>query len=172
MKILVIDDEKNICIAIQGIMQDEGYECEYRLNFEDGFNALKDGNFDILFLDIWLPDKDGTHGLREIKRQLPNVEVVMISGHGSIENAVDSIRWGAYDFLEKPLSLERILLITKHIQEKINLKSHISARKTLKEAVAEFEHQYIADTHKETGGNLAETARLLGISQAELEQKR
>ncbi|MDR2883960.1 MAG: sigma-54 dependent transcriptional regulator [Deferribacteraceae bacterium] len=121
MKVLVIDDEKNICLAIQGILEDEGYTCQYRLNFADGFKALKDEQFDVVFLDIWLPDKDGTEGLRDIKRYMSDVEVVMISGHGNIENAVDSIRWGAYDFLEKPLSMERILVIVKHLQDKLRL---------------------------------------------------
>jgi two-component system nitrogen regulation response regulator NtrX len=121
MKVLVIDDEKNICLAIQGILEDEGYQCAYRLNFEDGFKALREEQFDIVFLDVWLPDKDGSEGLREIKRNMPEVEVVMISGHGKIENAVDSIRWGAYDFLEKPLSLERIVTIVIRIQEKLKI---------------------------------------------------
>jgi two-component system nitrogen regulation response regulator NtrX len=121
MKVLVIDDEKNICLAIQGILEDEGYLCAYRLNFEDGFKALREEQFDIVFLDVWLPDKDGSEGLREIKRNMPEVEVVMISGHGKIENAVDSIRWGAYDFLEKPLSLERIVTIVIRIQEKLKI---------------------------------------------------
>lgn len=121
MRVLVIDDEKNICLAIQGILEDEGYSCDYRLNFTDGFAALKATAYDVVFLDIWLPDKDGTEGLREIKRYMPEVEVVMISGHGSIENAVDSIRWGAYDFLEKPLSLERILVIVRHLKDKLRL---------------------------------------------------
>ena len=121
MKVLVIDDEKNICLAIKGILEDENYHCEYRLNFADGFKALKEEPFDVVFLDIWLPDRDGTEGLRDIKRYMPEVEVVMISGHGNIENTVDSIRWGAYDFLEKPLSLERILVIVKHLQDKIRL---------------------------------------------------
>jgi two-component system nitrogen regulation response regulator NtrX len=121
MKVLVIDDEKNICLAIQGILEDEGYQCAYRLNFEDGFKALREEQFDIVFLDVWLPDKDGSEGLREIKRNMPEVEVVMISGHGKIENAVDSIRWGAYDFLEKPLSLERIVTIVIRIKEKLKI---------------------------------------------------
>jgi two-component system nitrogen regulation response regulator NtrX len=121
MKVLVIDDEKNICLAIQGILEDEGYHCAYRLNFYDGFKALKQEQFDVVFLDVWLPDKDGSEGLREIKRNMPELEVVMISGHGKIENAVDSIHSGAYDFLEKPLSLERIVTIVMRIQEKLKI---------------------------------------------------
>jgi len=120
-KILIIDDEKNICTTIQGILEDEGYEADYAVSFQEGFNQLKSYAYDILFLDIWLPDRDGIDGLKDIKSYFPELEVVMISGHGNIENAVEAIRLGAYDFLEKPLSLERILLIVKHLEDKFNL---------------------------------------------------
>ncbi|PLX69741.1 MAG: sigma-54-dependent Fis family transcriptional regulator [Denitrovibrio sp.] len=119
--ILIIDDEKSICTTIQGILEDEGYVADFGLNFSEGFAKLKEGSFDILFIDIWLPDRDGIDGLKEIKKYFPELEVVMISGHGNIENAVEAIRLGAYDFLEKPLSLERILLIVKHLQDKFQL---------------------------------------------------
>lgn len=119
--ILIVDDEKNICTTIQGILEDEGYTADYALNFKDGLTKLKTGSFDILFLDIWLPDRDGIDGLKEIKKYFPELEVVIISGHGNIENAVEAIRLGAYDFLEKPLSLERILLIVKHLRDKFQL---------------------------------------------------
>jgi len=119
--ILIIDDEKNICTAIQGILEDEGYVADFALNFAEGFAKLKAGSFDILFLDIWLPDRDGIDGLKEIKKYFPELEVVIISGHGNIENAVEAIRIGAYDFLEKPLSLERILLIVRHLRDKFQL---------------------------------------------------
>ncbi|PLX65754.1 MAG: sigma-54-dependent Fis family transcriptional regulator [Denitrovibrio sp.] len=119
--ILIVDDEKNICTTIQGILEDEGYFADYALNFKDGVAKLKSGSFDILFLDIWLPDRDGIDGLKEIKKYFPELEVVIISGHGNIENAVEAIRLGAYDFLEKPLSLERILLIVKHLKDKFQL---------------------------------------------------
>lgn len=121
MDILIIDDEKNICSAIKNILEDEGYFCDYSLNFADGFKKLKAKMFDIIFLDIWLPDTDGVEGLREIKRYFPETEVVMISGHGTIETAVDTIRYGAYDFLEKPLSLERITMIVKHLSDKMEI---------------------------------------------------
>lgn len=121
MDILIIDDEKNIGVAIKGILEDEGHRCEFCLNFADGFKRLKEKMFDIVFLDIWLPDTDGVEGLREIKRFFPEVEVVMISGHGTIETAVETIRYGAYDFLEKPLSLDRITLLVKHLGEKLKI---------------------------------------------------
>lgn len=119
--ILIIDDEKSICTTIQGILEDEGYTADYALNFKEGFSKLKDFSYDILFLDIWLPDRDGIDGLKDIKKYFPELEVVIISGHGNIENAVEAIRLGAYDFLEKPLSLERILLIVKHLLDKFQL---------------------------------------------------
>ncbi len=121
MEILIIDDEKNICTAIQGILEDEGYSCDYSLNYADGLNKLKERTFDIIFLDIWLPDTDGVEALQEIKRHFPEIEVVMISGHGSIETAVECIRYGAFDFLSKPLSLDRITMIAKHLTDKIKL---------------------------------------------------
>lgn len=121
MDILIIDDEKNIGVAIKGILEDEGHKCEFCLNFSDGFKRLKEKMFDIVFLDIWLPDTDGVEGLREIKRYFPETEVVMISGHGTIETAVETIRYGAYDFLEKPLSLDRITLLINHLGEKLKI---------------------------------------------------
>ncbi len=129
MKILIIDDEKNICTAIKGILEDEGYECDYSLNYADGYNKLKDNKYDVLFLDIWLPDIDGVDGLKEIKRHFPEIEVIMISGHGTIETAVDTIRYGAYDFLEKPLSLERIVMIIKHLDDKVSLMQDLRTSK-------------------------------------------
>lgn len=129
MKILIIDDEKNICSAIKGILEDEGYDCDYSLNYADGFRKLHENKFDVLFLDIWLPDIDGIEGLKEIKRHFPEIEVIMISGHGTIETAVDTIRYGAYDFLEKPLSLERIVMIIKHLDDKASLMQDLRSTK-------------------------------------------
>ncbi|MDE7033465.1 MAG: sigma-54 dependent transcriptional regulator, partial [Mucispirillum sp.] len=129
MKILIIDDEKNICSAIKGILEDEGYDCDYSLNYADGFRKLQENKFDVLFLDIWLPDIDGIEGLKEIKRHFPEIDVIMISGHGTIETAVDTIRYGAYDFLEKPLSLERIVMIIKHLDDKASLMQDLRSTK-------------------------------------------
>ncbi|MGA1861549.1 sigma-54 dependent transcriptional regulator [Deferribacter thermophilus] len=129
MKVLIIDDEKNICETLKDIVEDEGFNADFALNFNDGFNKLKNELYDILFLDIWLPDKDGNEGLIEIKKYFPDLEVIMISGHGNIENAVESIKHGAYDYLEKPLSLERILLILKHLKDKILLERDLRETK-------------------------------------------
>lgn len=130
MRVLIIDDEKNICTSIKGIIEDEGHEATFALNYKDGFDKLKIYNYDLIFLDIWLPDKDGMEGLKEIKRLNNDIEVIMISGHGNIENAVDAVKWGAYDFLEKPLSLERIVVMLKHLNEKFSLKKDIKELKS------------------------------------------
>lgn len=129
MKILIIDDELNICTTIKDILDDEGYNADFSQNFSDGFKKLKSELYDIVFLDIWLPDKDGITGLQDIKTYFPEIEVVMISGHGNIENAVESIKYGAYDFLEKPLSLDRLLLVVKNLKDKIELTQHIKEYK-------------------------------------------
>jgi len=121
MKVLIIDDEKNICLTIKEILEDENYQSDYAITFQDGFSKLKSDLYDIVFLDVWLPDKDGIMGIKEIKSYFPEVEIIMISGHGNIENAVESIKYGAYDFIEKPLSLERIILAVKHLEVKLNL---------------------------------------------------
>ena len=121
MKVLIIDDEKNICLTMKEILGDENYQSDYAITFQDGFSKLKSDLYDIVFLDVWLPDKDGIMGIKEIKSYFPEVEIIMISGHGNIESAVESIKYGAYDFIEKPLSLERIILAVKHLEIKLNL---------------------------------------------------
>jgi two-component system nitrogen regulation response regulator NtrX len=130
MKVLIIDDEKNICTSIKSIIEDEGHEASYVLNFKEGFDRLKIHDYDLVFLDIWLPDKDGMEGLKEIKKLYPDTEVIMISGHGNIENAVEAVKWGAYDFLEKPLSLDRIVVMLKHLNEKLTLKEDLKELKS------------------------------------------
>ncbi|ADR19466.1 sigma-54-dependent transcriptional regulator [Calditerrivibrio nitroreducens] len=147
MKVLIIDDEKNICTSIKNIVEDEGFEAFYAMTYSEGLDKLKIYDFDVIFLDIWLPDKDGMEGLKEIKKSYPNVEVIMISGHGNIENAVDSVKLGAYDFLEKPLSLERIVVILKHLNEKISLKNDIKELKSSEIAKYQLigESKYIKD---------------------------
>ena len=113
-KILVIDDEAGIRSSLKGILEDEGYSIKTARNGEDALHFIKSNNFDLILLDIWLPEMDGIEVLKEIKKMDANAQVVMISGHGSIETAVQAIKLGAYDFLEKPLSLEKVILAVKN----------------------------------------------------------
>jgi len=112
-KIMVVDDEKSIRQSLSDILKDEGFDV---ILASDGHRALKmlDSNRpDLVILDIWMPVMDGTEVLKEIKARQPNLQVIMISGHGNIEAAVKTIKLGAYDYLEKPLSLEAVLLTVK-----------------------------------------------------------
>ena len=109
-QILVVDDEERIRQSLNGILKDEGYSV---VESKDGLQALKQVESDppdLVLLDIWMPGMDGLEVLEKMKGQIPNLPVIMISGHGNIELAVKAVKLGAYDFIEKPLSLEKVLL--------------------------------------------------------------
>ncbi|MDO8746449.1 MAG: sigma-54 dependent transcriptional regulator, partial [Thermodesulfovibrionales bacterium] len=119
--ILIVDDEEGIRESLSGILEDEGYDVLTADSGEEAVKILRDTSPDLIFLDIWLTGMDGIKTLQEIKAMKPDVSVIMISGHGSIELAVKATQTGAYDFLEKPLSLERVLLVSKRAIEKRTL---------------------------------------------------
>lgn len=113
-QILVVDDEERIRQSLTGVLKDEGYEVAQA---KDGAQALKQietDSPDLVLLDIWMPGMDGMETLEKIKAQIPNLPVIMISGHGNIELAVKGTKLGAFDFIEKPLSLEKVLLSIQH----------------------------------------------------------
>ncbi|MDP1759566.1 MAG: sigma-54 dependent transcriptional regulator, partial [Thermodesulfovibrionales bacterium] len=119
--ILIVDDEEGIRESLSGILEDEGYDILTAGSGEEAVRILREASPDLIFLDIWLTGMDGIKTLQEIKAMKPDVQVIMISGHGSIELAVKATQTGAYDFLEKPLSLERVLLVSKRAIEKRTL---------------------------------------------------
>jgi len=130
--ILIVDDEKGIRESLSGILEDEGYDILTAASGEEAVKILRDASPDLVFLDIWLTGMDGIRTLQEIKAMKPDVPVIMISGHGSIELAVKATQTGAYDFLEKPLSLERVLLVSKRALEKRTLEiENIALRENL-----------------------------------------
>ena len=108
--ILIVDDEKAIQKALRGVLEDEGYRVSAVGSGADALKAVAEEMPDVVFLDIWMPHMDGLDTLAELKRQRPEATVVVISGHGTIETAVKATRLGAYDFIEKPLSLEKTLI--------------------------------------------------------------
>lgn len=112
--ILIIDDEVSIRSSLKGILEDEGFLVKTVESGEEGLELLKSQNIDLVLLDIWLPRMSGIDVLKRIKTTEDNPQVVMISGHGTIETAVIATKLGAHDFLEKPLSLEKVVLTVRN----------------------------------------------------------
>ncbi len=117
--ILVVDDEADIRSTLQSIFSDEGYAVATASTAAEALALVRDAVYEAVLLDIWLPDRDGLEALEEIRKVDPanGPEVIIISGHGSIESAVRATKLGAFDFLEKPLSLERTLIVVKNAME-------------------------------------------------------
>ena len=137
-RVLVVDDEATIRTSLQQILEDEGYLAAGAASGEICLEKLDKSQYDAVFLDIWLPGMDGLEVLKEIRSRLPNQYVIMISGHGTIETAVRSTKLGAFDFIEKPLSLEKVVLVLEHAlkqkrleKENQNLKSFIRQETTM-----------------------------------------
>ncbi|ASD62820.1 sigma-54-dependent transcriptional regulator [Bdellovibrio bacteriovorus] len=115
-KILIIDDEAPIRDVLSASLRDEGYQVSLAHDGETGIQAIRDVQPDIVFLDIWMPGKyDGIEVLNLARKEFPHVEFVMISGHGTIETAVKATKLGAWDFIEKPLSMDKILIVISNI---------------------------------------------------------
>ena len=119
-RILVIDDEKNIRRTLGMVLRSEGYEVGDAESGEAGLEALAKEPADVVLLDVNLPGMNGIETLREIRRRDPERMVVMISGQGTVALALEATRAGAYDFLEKPLTKERVLVaVANHHQDQI-----------------------------------------------------
>lgn len=113
-QILIVDDEAGIRQSLGGVLRDEGYRVVAAENAAACRAALRETDFDLVLLDIWLPDCDGLELLPELRERAAPPAILVISGHGTIEAAVRATKLGAFDFLEKPLSLDRTLLAARH----------------------------------------------------------
>ena len=114
--ILVVDDEREIRETLRGILEEEGYRVQVAESGETCIDLLRKRTCDVVLLDVWLPGIDGLETLERIKQmQIEDApEVIMISGHGTIETAVRATKLGAFDFIEKPLTLDRTLILIKN----------------------------------------------------------
>ena len=121
--ILIVDDESEIRSSLQGVLEDEGYKALLAESGEDCLAALGRKPVDVVLLDIWFPGIDGLETLERIVEMEDPPEVIMISGHGNIETAVRATKLGAFDFLEKPLSIERTLIVLKNAIDAKRLRS-------------------------------------------------
>jgi two-component system, NtrC family, nitrogen regulation response regulator NtrX len=127
--ILIVDDERDIRAAAAGILEDEGYAVRGAADAAEAHAVLAERAPDLVILDVWLQgsDKDGLEILADIRAAHPDTPVVMISGHGTIETAVTAIRRGAYDFVEKPFSADRLLLVVRRALEAARLRAENAA---------------------------------------------
>jgi len=121
--ILIVDDESEIRSSLQGVLEDEGYKPLLAESAEECLATLDRKPVDVVMLDIWLPGMDGLEALEHIVNLDDPPEVIMISGHGNIETAVRATKLGAFDFLEKPLSIERTLIVLKNAIDAKRLRS-------------------------------------------------
>jgi two-component system nitrogen regulation response regulator NtrX len=138
-KILIVDDETGIRESLEGVLADEGYEAATVESGEECLKLLRgEHSYEVVLLDIWLPAMDGLETLEKIREMDNPPEVIMISGHGTIETAVRATKLGAYDFLEKPLSIDKTLILVKNAieskklrHENVDLKKQLYAKSVI-----------------------------------------
>src|SRR5215831_14351987 len=130
-RILIVDDEPGIRQSLKGVFEDEGFTTDVVSSGEECLKKIDQDSYDLVLLDIWLPKMDGLETLRKLREKSPRTHVIMISGHATIATAVSATKLGAYDFIEKPLSLDHTLLIAR------NALSH----SRLEQAHAMLQHQ-------------------------------
>ena len=131
--ILVVDDEVTICQSLKAILEDEGYQVLVAGSGEEAVKVVDEEMPQLVLLDIWLPGIDGLEALKAIHTAHPNVLIIMMSGHGTIETAVKATKLGAFDFIEKPLSLDKVIILVNNAlnivrleEENILLKQKVS----------------------------------------------
>ncbi len=112
--VLIVDDEASIRQSLTGALKDEGYRVSVTSSGKEAIDVLRTERPDVVILDIWMPGMDGLETLKQIKSEWPDQLVIMMSGHGNIETAVRATKLGAFDFIEKPLSLERLLVLLQN----------------------------------------------------------
>jgi DNA-binding NtrC family response regulator len=132
-KILVIDDERSIRNTLKEVLEYEGHEVKDAADGADGLKLATDEKFDIILCDIKMPKMDGIEVLEKVIEQTPDVPFIMISGHGTIETAVEAIKKGAYDFISKPLDLNRMLITLRNAMDKGTL---VKETKSLKKKIS------------------------------------
>src|ERR1700722_15243500 len=130
--ILIADDEKSIRKTLREILEYEGYKVEEAEDGAKAFEMLKDGGYDCALVDIKMPKMDGMEVLEKLQNTDASTPIIMISGHGTVENAVEAVKRGAYDFISKPPDLNRLLITVRNALEKSNL---VTETKVLKRKV-------------------------------------
>lgn len=184
-KILIVDDEQGIRSVLTDVLEDEGFSVSSVATGKAALDSFQSGEeYGLLILDVWLPDMSGMEVLEQISKSQPDLPVVLISGHANIDIAVKSINLGAYDFLEKPLSIDKIINVVNNamkisklqnenrsLKEALHRQAEIKQKgKTLAKAVAEFEKNYIVSALKKEKTR-SDVLSFLGISEESLLKK-
>lgn len=118
-KILVVDDDERVLNSIKGVLEDEGFHVSTAHSGEEALQLSAQDGPDVVLLDIWMPGMDGIEALKRIRKVAPGCEVIMISGHATISTAMASVKLGAFDFIEKPLSLDILLMTVRRALERV-----------------------------------------------------
>ncbi len=141
-KILIIDDERSIRNSLKDILTFEDHNVDLAADGKEGIMLTKDNTYDIIFCDIKMPQMDGIEVLEYLHASIPETPIVMISGHGTIDTAVEAIKKGAFDFIQKPMDLNRIMVTVRNALDKTNL---IQETKVLKKKV-NMKYQMIGES--------------------------
>jgi two-component system nitrogen regulation response regulator NtrX len=142
--ILIVDDEESVRNTLAGVMRDEGYEVVSAASGKEGISVLNEIQPSLVLLDIAMPGMDGIEALRQFKEMRPDMPVIMVTGHGTIETAVKTTKMGAYDFIEKPTGLPQLTLVVKHGLEESRLREE---NESLKRSI-ERRHEIIGESEK------------------------
>src|SRR5215213_819670 len=140
--VLVVDDEPGVRSALSGVLRDEGYQVEAVDSGEACLERLARQPYDVVVLDVWLPGMDGLATLTRMRERQVDSQVVMISGHGSVESAVRAIKMGAFDFVEKPLSLDKTVLVVRNAVRQ----RHLEAENLALRARVDAQHTMVGDS--------------------------
>jgi len=123
-RILVVDDEKNIRLTLEKALSNAGYDVETALNGEDGLEKIKENEYPVILLDMKMPGMDGLEFLKKVNEIKYQTRVVMITGYGNVETAVDTMKLGAVDFLRKPFKPQEILGVVDHVFDRYQLENN------------------------------------------------
>jgi two-component system nitrogen regulation response regulator NtrX len=158
--ILIVDDEVSICQSLKAILRDEGYQVLVAGSGEEAIKAVEEEMPQLVLLDIWLPGIDGLETLKAIKTAHPNILVIMMSGHGTIETAVSATKLGAFDFIEKPLSLEKVIIIVNNALNVVRLEEENILLKQ------KFSHEYELTGNSQVIAELKEIIKIVAPTNA------
>ena len=136
--ICIVDDEPSILNTLSSILEDEGYQVSLAKSGPEALKLIRAEPPELVILDIWMPEIDGLETLKQIRQQFPKLMVIMMSGHGSVETAVKATKLGAYDYLEKPLDLEKVTILVRNAlhqrkleEENLNLRIQVERHSEL-----------------------------------------